>query len=236
MNERGAIGVIVAVVLVVVLAGGAGAWYFMQNRGGFSLTPSATPVPTLGLPSPIPTPTSQAQGTTLTGKITDLVDKGQNLTCTFERPDAAASIRGTVYVAAQGQRLRGDFTVEQAGAAPMVGHTLRDGQTMYVWADTLPQGTKFTIGEESPAAGPTASAAPNTAQAVIDENLTYSCQVWAVDETVFALPTNVQFVDVSAQLQQFAPGALGAPSAQQCAACNQLQEPTQSQCLAALGC
>jgi hypothetical protein len=203
MNERGAIGVIVAVVIVVLLVGGAGAWYYMQTRGGFSLTPAPTAMtsPEGSLPTALPT-TPVQQGQSLTGKISDLVQSGQSLTCTFQRADQGVTTSGTVYVAGEGERLRGDFNIQQTGSAAMNGHMVRTGQDIYVWSDQLPQGTKFTVTDESSPA----PAAGDSQQQILDQNFTYACQPWTVDEALFTLPGNVQFVDVSAQLQQLQPG------------------------------
>ncbi|MEK7557263.1 MAG: hypothetical protein AAB538_04775, partial [Patescibacteria group bacterium] len=181
-------------------------------------------------PSPV-SPTPVAQGNTFSGKVADLLKQGQNLTCTFQRADATGTISGTVYVAGEGQRLKGDFNVQQSGSTGVTGHVMREAQTMYVWSDQLPQGTKFTIVEESPA--PVAS---DTSEQFAEQSFNYTCLPWVVDQSVFTLPTDKQFVDVSAQLQPLQGAATSTPTAQQCASCNQLQEPGKSQCLQALGC
>lgn len=227
MNERGAILPIVIILVVIVVVGAGGAWYYSQNRA--AVVSEGTPTSVVNLESPSPTPL--AQGNTFTGKIADLLKHGKNLTCTFQRVDETGTTSGTVYVAGEGQRLRGNFNIEQSGNTAMTGHVVRDGQTMYVWSDQLPQGTKFTITEEAET-----SASSDTSQQLLDKDLNYNCLPWVADQGVFTLPTDKQFVDVTAQMQQFQGGGTSAPNSQQCAACSQLQDSAKTQCLQALGC
>lgn len=235
----------ILVALVVLVAGGVGAWYYYNQQQLALVTP--TPVPTAAVGLPTSSPTTSAAATAFSGRLADLIRQGQNLTCTFQRADDSSSVNGTLYVSGQNQKLRGDFTVQQVSAGAMASHMIRDGLTMYVWADNLPQGTKFTVADQAAVSvSPQPSASPGQSSQITDQSFQYACQPWTASEAVFALPTNVQFIDITQQLPQFqgstAPAAATAvptsstTKAQQCAVCNNLSGAGKAQCLAAYGC
>lgn len=200
MYQRGQAGLIILVVLVVLIIGGAGAWY-LYNQQQLALT-TPTPVPTASIGLPTSSPVASVAGTAFSGRLVDLMRQGQDLTCTFQRADAASSVNGTLYVSGQSQKLRGDFTVQQASAGEIMSHMVRDGLTMYVWADNVPQGTKFTVDDQAAVSGsPQPSVTPGESNQFADQSFQYMCQPWSASEAVFTLPTTVQFIDITQQLQ-----------------------------------
>jgi hypothetical protein len=166
-----------------------------------------------------------------TGTVTDLLQRGQNLSCTFNRADESGRIAGIVYVASQGEHMRGDFTLDQPSGAQMNAHVLRDGSYNYFWSDQLEQGTKLAVSAED-----TTKASPSSdSQQVLDENFEYTCQPWLVDQEMFRLPADKEFIDLGQQVQQIQTTTEHVQQSQ-CAACDQLEGTAQTQCRAALGC
>ncbi|MEX1111893.1 MAG: hypothetical protein WEC84_00365 [Candidatus Andersenbacteria bacterium] len=223
MNQKGFIAPLV-IVVVAVVAIGAGIYFTRQGQEGEESAVSTES-------NQSTEQTTESEGSSLSGTVTDLLQSGQNLTCTFNRTDEAGTTSGTVYVAGQGQRFRGDFTLSQADGMQMDAHVVQEGDVNYFWSDQLPQGTKTTVTDEE-AATPSDTANP---QAVLDENVDYSCRPWIVDNSMFNLPSDKEFVDITQQVQQLNVTTEEVQQSQ-CAACNQLQGPAKDQCLQALSC
>lgn len=153
--------------------------------------------------------------------------------CTFsnEGMTEGASSSGTVYVA--GGKMRGDF-VSTAGGHTSNSHMVVEGGASYVWTDEMAQGFKMSFDAMSQPQN-------NNAQTV-DPNadVDYSCSYWGVDSSVFVLPTNITFQDMSAMMPPAAvdgEGSVQTSNSSQCAACDQApNESTRAQCRAALQC
>ena len=226
MNERGFIlPALIAIVMVAVLGVGAAVYFTQQGVENGESGSSAVVEIENGERDAAPAASN------FTGTVTDLLKRGENLTCTFTRTDDTGNaIGGTVYVAGQGQRMRGDFVLAQADGTNMNGHIVRDGVTNYFWSDQLAQGTKMTIEEDI-----VASPVENSKQAMLDESVDYDCRPWAVDASLFTLPVDKDFIDISQQVQQLNTSNQDVKQAQ-CAACDQLQGAAKNQCLQALGC
>jgi len=221
MKNKIIIGV---VVLVVVIA--AGAWYFL-SRGA---NPAA---PYVG------TPAVNSNGTSL-DTLAAILASGRPVKCTVAPSADNGNMSGTFYIA--NGKTRGDYSVSE-GAQPMSGHMIVLGDTSYSWFEGQSTGFKMTAtpasGNENNPAAPSQGFDPN-------QKIGYDCSPWSADASLFALPANVKFTDMSA-LGAPTPtppvgGAAGAGAgavtgnAAQCATCNQLPAEYKVQCLTQLGC
>lgn len=167
-----------------------------------------------------------------------LMTGGQNVECTFEQSDGGSATRGTIFMADRGERIRGDFTI--TGATPMEAHMIRDGGWNYIWSSMMPQGIKMQVTAENK------GKLFDTDSASVPDDVQYRCSSWGVDGSKFALPGNVTFMDLSAQMeasQKMMEGVQGMPQggsgdmkAMQCAACDQVPGEGRDQCRIALGC
>lgn len=177
--------------------------------------------------------TPQTQNTTLT----NLMTMSGSHKCTFDTSTQDSQSSGTVYVS--GGQMRGDFTSTTAGET-VESHMIIMDNTNYMWSDAMPQGIKMSLESMT-------TASDSAPQGAVDPNaaVDYSCSMWVADASVFTLPTNITFQDMSAMMQGGIPGAgagasgsaqVGASSAQ-CAACETISDPdTKAQCKAALSC
>lgn len=161
-----------------------------------------------------------------------LLARKMNLKCTFEHNDGTNVSSGTVYLADGSKRISGDFTIQQSGASPMEAHVIRSDGYNHMWGDFNPQsGVKTKISKEE----------ENKLFSTKDgggiaEDTIFDCVPWSVDESKFAIPSNITFMDVSAQMEQVNT-QLDNVRAQQCAACLQAPEGTpREQCLTAMKC
>ncbi|MDO8497428.1 MAG: hypothetical protein Q7S61_02680 [bacterium] len=210
----------IIVVAVIVILLGAGGFFFMSKDSTNTKSPTDE--------------VSQEGMTEKTGgpkSIKDLFSLGTAQQCTFK--DTAEN-GGTVYVS--GGKMRGDFTTV-SGNKTIQSHMIRDDKTSYVWMEGETMGYKMSVestNQTSPQGGTT-----NTQGSIdLDKKADYSCKPWVVSESMFQMPSNVQFTDLNAMMQQSPPqGGTQDMKSIQCAACDTVPELTpRAQCRAALSC
>ena len=172
------------------------------------------------------------------GTFTSLIARGQNLECKFEHNDGTNVSSGTIHLANGASRINGHFTIQQSGVDPMDAHIIRDGGYNYIWGSSYPQGMKSKVTTEEE--GKLFSTKDGGG---INEDTTFNCKPWEVDEYMFSRPTNIEFRELNVQMGQMDSGKtiknLESIKKQQCntQVCDQAPEgiPRQ-QCLQALGC
>lgn len=164
----------------------------------------------------------------LSGTLNQLIASGKDITCTFLQEESGAVAEGTVYIAAKGEKIRGDFTMTQQGQT-MTGSTIRRDGSNYSWGET-PFGsfaTKVAVDDTS---------SDKESFDLEDEDINYTCSPWRVDNSVFNLPSGVNFDDINAEVQQI-DAAMEQVNDLKCSACDQVPDAAaQAQCRAALGC
>lgn len=140
----------------------------------------------------------QVSGERITGSnsLTALLALNKNLVCTFNHEDESGRQSGTVYIA--GAKMNGEFTItdnEGTSNAFMV----RDDEYQYLWGDEFEQGIKFQI---AAMANFEQSETGQSQEGVdMDENYDVDCDSWRADNSKFVPPSDVEFVDFTAQAQ-----------------------------------
>lgn len=153
--------------------------------------------------------------------------------CTFDNE----SVSGTTYIS--NGKVRGDYTAKTGGSTPAT-HMIVDGTTSYMWMDNATTGYKMNFSAME--GNPTKGDVNNTGQVNVDPNKTmnYNCSAWSADASVFALPSSVQFTDMSAMMDKYQTPPTIAPTPgsknmdEMMAACNKLPEPAKTQCLSSM--
>ena len=173
--------------------------------------------------------------TAFTGSITDLFKRSENVTCNFSSTDQTsnASTTGTIYLASD-QKMRGDFTTTTTEGT-FTSHVINDSEYMYSWGDQLPQGMKMKAID--PEAVNNDQPTPDSPSHGVDLNqeFTYDCSSWTVDQSKFTPPSNIQFQDFTQQMEQLQKSSQGFEHLK-CNACQQLSGDQKTQCLQAMGC
>lgn len=105
--------------------------------------------------------------------------------------------KGTTYIS--NGKVRGDFTTMVDGKS-MEGHMIMSDNTNYFWTDASSTGFKMAIGETAESSmmgkGDVASESID-----IDKKGNYSCSSWVATESTFALPSGIEFTDLSQMMQ-----------------------------------
>lgn len=221
MNKVLAIGIPVAIVLVV---------------GGFLLSPFSP----LKKPSSETAPSTQTQTVTedgamqeesFLGTVTDLLKLGKNFECTFDTTDEAGNnTEGTVYVT--GNRMRGHFMMSQPDGTIFEGNTIQNGEYGYTWFEGQNQGTKLKL--EEPEGD--AMEKDDTSADFTDDTVDYKCKTWLVDNSMFVPPTDIEFQDITASVQEIEE-VMQEVTGEQCTVCEQLPAGQgREECLQSLGC
>ncbi len=71
----------------------------------------------------------------------------------------------------------------------------------------------------------------------VGKNIDYKCESWSINTTVFSLPKNIEFSDISEIMQETIKGNVGSTSSgSQCGICNSLTDDAKKTCLKQLNC
>lgn len=178
---------------------------------------------------PTPTPVASSQKS-----LKDLFASGISQKCTFMNNEGETNTRGTVY-AANGKS-RADFSSVTSGQT-VNSHMIVDGKTNYVWMDGQNKGIKSTFDPNQTSENP--ETADTSKDTDLNKEVDYACTPWIPDESLFKIPSDVEFTDMSALLiPSQSAGSQGSQgkNSSQCAACDSLTGDTKTQCLSALNC
>lgn len=224
MNK--AVGYGVGVVVIIVLVVG-----FMVMRPKTTQAPSVAGNPSGSEGA------QQGQGEK-GGTLKDLFAMTTSQTCTFTNADGT-SATGTVYVS--GGKVRSDFSTSASEEAGQAMHMIVKDQTSYLWGDALQgKGVKMAFADMEAPADTTKPSSQQSASLNTNQSVKYSCKPWAVDASVFELPTGVEFSDfgaaMQAQMKAAQEGGVMSSTSAQCAQCAALSGDAQAQCKAALQC
>jgi hypothetical protein len=154
--------------------------------------------------------------------------------CTFNYDDEGNMTDGTVYLS--GKKMRGDFSFTQNGGKIMNSHVIRDDVYGYTWLDGQKQGTKIKIETSDEITKDDEDEKDGKLFALDDKEVDYDCKPWNVDSSMLIPPTDVEFQDISAQVEKIQE-TTNQLNESRCASCNQAPAGTaREQCLQALGC
>lgn len=179
--------VVAAVLILLVLLAGVG--YYM-----FSKSAKTTPSEKTSVTEP-----KGSSASSITGSLKSLLTGGKTQTCTITYPDNKGS--GTIFVA--DKKFGGTFTVKESNGKDITGYMVSDGTYMYTWSTAATMGIKIKLETAEKAAGNA-----ETSTTDLNQEVNLNCSPWIVDNSKFAVPTNIQFTDMS----NFLPKTSASPS------------------------
>ena len=145
------------------------------------------------------TPTNNANGTSNTGatssgnssnSLLDLISSGKTQKCSFSyNAGSGSSTNGIVYVTAN--KMRGDISTTTSGKESKF-MMIRDGDITYIWGGDLKTGIKMKLSDADLKTNTQANQYFNTTQ-----KTNYDCSSWSADSSVFNIPTDVKFTDIT---------------------------------------
>src|SRR3989344_390210 len=142
------------------------------------------------------TTTQESGEESFTGSILSLLGTGRNTECSFSRSDENGTTNGHVYLS--GDKMYGEF-MTSADGQDFDAYVINDGEYSYTWSSASEQGTKLKISDVEA----TESAEDrNEASQTLEEDVDLKCKGWSVDNSKFVPPADVEFVDLTSQLEQ----------------------------------
>lgn len=173
--------------LIIVVA--IGAYLMMSNKksGNQPLDNSASN-------TSVKDDKSTTEPATKASSLKDLIALGSSQKCTF----SSEGSEGTIYVS--GGKSRGDFSTTASGSTSK-GHMMFDGKMSYVWMDGQAQGYKMSLesaDDNKPTNTPTNT--PTQSGVDYDKQMDYNCEKWSADNSMFVLPSNVEFLDMATMM------------------------------------
>lgn len=185
------------------------------------------------------TPTQETQNQVadnsnrFTGKLADLLQRQQNLTCTFSYADPEGNqSNGVIYISNDGDRLRGDFQLTNSEGT-MESHMIQKNGFSYVWSSAFDQGYKTKIDADQNYQDDLPEDQSDSFD--FNQEYEYSCQPWTIDATKFQEPADVDFIDLSAEFDQMIQSSQEVQTIK-CQACDTLEGDNKTACLEAMGC
>lgn len=173
-NKRLIVAVVVVILLIL-----AGFGYFMFSKSSKTITPTEkTSV----------TEPKASSSSSITGSLKSLLTGGKTQTCTITYPDNKGT--GTIYVA--DKKFGGTFTIKESDGKDITGYMVSDGTYMYSWSSAATMGIKMKLDVAENAAGDT-----QTGTNDLNQQVNLNCSPWIVDNSKFAVPTNIKFSDMS---------------------------------------
>ncbi len=121
--------------------------------------------------------------------LRSLLSLAGNKKCTVMSPNSS----GTVYFS--NGSMRGDFTSKVNASSSVESHIIKSGDTAYVWSGS--QGAKMNV---SVLMQGKAVQGQSKTQIDLDQNVEYQCQDWTPDNSEFAIPGTIKFMDISAMM------------------------------------
>lgn len=171
-----------APVIVVILLLLIGGYFFLGQKGKTTLPGQVGQ-------------TQQGGGNIITS-IRDAMMKSMSLKC--EYPDEKGNTI-TTYVKGENVRVMGFASEQNAGQ----GHILMKDKKIYMWDDKTKKGTTIDLNVEVTPGAAETSEQVDQKEETIEELEKYKdyCKTEAVADSMFTVPTDVQFVDFAQQMK-----------------------------------
>ena len=158
--------------------------------------------PTAGTPTgQMPTAQTAQTEESFSGSMRDLLGMGKNTQCDWSSVSATGGTTSTgkLYVSGKKMFQEVSVTTSDKNAPTSVMNMLSDGNFMYLWnKDGKTPGMKMTITEPTVTPSPKAGQPVAAQGADLDKKYDFKCKGWSVDNSMFAVPTNIQFTDIDA--------------------------------------
>lgn len=196
-------GVVVFVVVV-------GAWYFlgrgdsMHGRTGSDIDSVQNSDAEM---RDVDTESNDMSGT---GSFLELFGRGKSFRCEFRSETEGNMSNGTAYVDGARERvaMQGEYQTDGEKGSFNV---ITDGDTTYWWSETPEgkMGMKMTVPEGTDEGTATEYDTPHSGVSSpvgVTDEVSYDCDPWRVDASVFVPPSDVEFTDMDAFLENMMQG------------------------------
>jgi hypothetical protein len=161
----------------------------------------------------------------LQGSIFDLIKMGRALNCKFSGTEPKSE--GEIFIL--GNKMRGNFTMDNGTGTMVASHVVSDGEFMYMWGDAMDQGIKMSY-----SALDVEKAKTDTNLKALNDTYDYKCSDWAVDDSYFIAPSNVTYTDMTELQNMLQEDRTGIDMCNSCAVIP--DETAKNECIAQFKC
>lgn len=169
--------------------------------------------------------TEEKSDESVSGSILSLLQGGKNVSCTYSIDTEGGNTSGTVYIA--GEKMYGEFTTTANGQS-FDSKVIRDGEYMYAWSSAVAGGTKMKIVESD---GDTVETEKDETTKSLEQEVDFKCGRWTVDDSKFTPPSDIEFTDLSAALENADKMIQGVQDQSPENVCSSLPESVRQQCI-----
>lgn len=185
-SQQGMAPIIIAFVVAAIIAVGGGAFYFIRNA------PSS---PSAAESSDSAAAPSAPQKEELRSTIPGVVQQGQNLECDWRLPNTTADSpfnTGKLYTS--GQKGRSMISGSVGEGMTMEGNAIYDGAQVFTWI-TMGNQTFGQLFTPEKLAELDSGMTPQERQQAeqIRSEMIFTCKEWTPDETMFVVPSDIEF-------------------------------------------
>lgn len=208
---------------VIILLGAGGIFLYSKNKT------ASTPNSTTATQSPTQNEKSSE------GSLADIFSNPGNKKCEYSVKSEEGEANGIIYNS--GEKAYGEIKLTANNKTQMT-YFIRNGDTFYMWGDSLPSGIKMTLSVEEMTSRLSGDNS-NQPSVVPNQKVDFKCSDWSVDTSKFNPPSNVKFTDMSSVIKDL--GVTGSPTASdnsssECAICNSLTGAAKTACLDQFSC
>ncbi len=170
---------------------------------------------------------SNAQAKSITGTITELLKKKQNLKCTYQVLDKDQKLKGIMYLSKN--KFRSEFKTK-INNQTINTFSLSDGQWLYNWTDNHNMGSKINLKQAQQLEKQTKTASTDQNLKEVKQQLKteykLNCQKFSPKKGFLKPPKQIQFTDLGQMMQ-----GLKQIQKNACGICNNLPEQAKQACL-----
>jgi hypothetical protein len=141
--------------------------------------------------------------------IEDMAKSGKPYKCEYKMTVENITQEGILYFGGK-DMMRGDIALDMPEMGKSHTHFIKSGDTQYIWTDEQPGGIKMTITEEE--LKEMQEMGEGEFQQNIDMNtkMNLKCVKWSPDASMFKPPSNIEFQDLSAMMENLGASMGGA--------------------------
>lgn len=184
--------IILGVIALVIVV-----WAVIAGTRSDEATDTATTTPTEETQSTTPAAgtTSGGSDTEITGSILDLIRVDIDRKCVWSATQDGAIVNGTIYVSKG--KFRTDIEMDLPGSPSGVieAHSIGDGSFVYSWTNVTTQG--FKIRMTSVVAASEGELDTRQETQGLAQEYSYSCEPWKAKISDFALPSGIEFAEIT---------------------------------------
>ncbi|MBU1088829.1 hypothetical protein KKA02_03055 [Patescibacteria group bacterium] len=179
---------------------------------------------------------SEEENGLFSGSLRDLVLKGKPVKCAYEVKNENGSASGITYVS--GKKVRGDFKNIGTDGEEIESYFVSDGEWTYTWSSEGSNGMKMKAEgwdkneEEVDDTGADYGGMSYEDSNNIDTKMDYKCEEWRTDDSIFEVPSDIEFKDMNAEIEKAQESAKS-----MCGTCDMItDEDGRLECRESLGC